>query len=246
MADNISIKDGGGIAVTMATKDIGGVQHGKSIPVDSTGTEIFGSTTDAKSTATNATAASAMSVWKQISASVQLMIFGAGTAAAAQRVTLASDDPAVAVLGAKADAKSTATDTTAISVMSVLKQISASVQAALSGFSVSTYQLLSAAASTNGTSVKASSGSIYALTLFNASASNKYLKLYNKASAPTVGTDTPVLTFLVPPGGTFFLDRPAGIFFSLGIAFAITGAAAVADATALAAGDILCLNVEYA
>ncbi|WP_142249751.1 hypothetical protein [Bradyrhizobium sp. UNPF46] len=35
-------------------------------------------------------------------------------------------------LGAKADAKSTATDTTAISVMSVLKQISASVQAAAS------------------------------------------------------------------------------------------------------------------
>lgn len=38
-------------------------------------------------------------------------------------------DGANVTLGAKADAKSTATDTTAISVMSVLKQISASVQA---------------------------------------------------------------------------------------------------------------------
>lgn len=38
-------------------------------------------------------------------------------------------DGANATLGAKADAKSTATDTTAISAMSVLKQISASVQA---------------------------------------------------------------------------------------------------------------------
>ena len=38
-------------------------------------------------------------------------------------------DGANTTLGAKADAKSTATDTTAVSVMSVLKQISASVQA---------------------------------------------------------------------------------------------------------------------
>ena len=42
-------------------------------------------------------------------------------------VTIA--DGAAATLGAKADAKSTATDTTAVSAMSVLKQISASVQA---------------------------------------------------------------------------------------------------------------------
>jgi hypothetical protein len=55
---------------------------------------------------------------------------GAGAVGATtQRVTLASDDPAVTVLGAKADAKSTATDTTAVSLMSVWKQISASVQA---------------------------------------------------------------------------------------------------------------------
>src|SRR5690242_12130861 len=38
-------------------------------------------------------------------------------------------DGANVTLGSKADAKSTATDTTAVSAMSVLKQISASVQA---------------------------------------------------------------------------------------------------------------------
>jgi hypothetical protein len=65
----------------------------------------FGTTTDAKNTATDTTAVSAMSVWKQISASVQLFVFGAGTAAAAQRVTHASDDPAVATLGATTGAK---------------------------------------------------------------------------------------------------------------------------------------------
>lgn len=44
-------------------------------------------------------------------------------------VQAAESDGANVTLGAKADAKSTATDTTAVSAMSVLKQISASVQA---------------------------------------------------------------------------------------------------------------------
>lgn len=65
----------------------------------------LGAKADAKSTATDTTPITAMSVWKQISASVQLMVFGAGTAAAAQRVTLASDGPGVAALGATTDAK---------------------------------------------------------------------------------------------------------------------------------------------
>lgn len=70
-------------------------------------------------------------------------LMGAGnTGTGSQRVTIASDQAAVAskaaintyvdgslvTLGAKADAKSTATDTTAVTAMSVLKQISASVQ----------------------------------------------------------------------------------------------------------------------
>lgn len=78
----------------------------------------LGAKADAKSTATDTTAVTAMSVWKQISASVQSLVtnlgtvvFGAGTAAAAQRTTLASDDPAVATLGAVADA-AVSTDTT--------------------------------------------------------------------------------------------------------------------------------------
>ena len=71
-------------------------------------------------------------------------LMGAGnTGTGSQRVTIATDQVAVAskaaintyvdgsivTLGAKADAKSTATDTTAITMMQVLKQISASVQA---------------------------------------------------------------------------------------------------------------------
>lgn len=41
MADNISIKDGAGSTVTLATKDVAGIQHNKSIPFKSDGTELF-------------------------------------------------------------------------------------------------------------------------------------------------------------------------------------------------------------
>src|SRR3982751_112449 len=91
----------------------------------------LGAKADAKSTATDTTAVTAMSVLKQISASVQAppsqAVTNAGTFAVQAAATEA--DGANVTLGAKADAKSTATDTTAVTIMSVLKQVSASVQA---------------------------------------------------------------------------------------------------------------------
>ena len=110
---------------------------------------------------------------------------------------------------------------------------------------VSTNVLLSAAATTNATSVKGSAGSIKSVQGYNAKAAGVYLKFYNKATAPTVGTDTPVKTMYVPASSAFVFDFPSGYTFATGIAYALTGAAAVADTTALVAGDILCLNVDY-
>lgn len=89
----------------------------------------LGAKADAKSTATDTTAITAMQVLKQISASVQAPPSQAVTNAGVFVVQAAESDGANVTLGAKADAKSTATDTTAITAMSVLKQISASVQA---------------------------------------------------------------------------------------------------------------------
>jgi len=108
-------------------------------------------------------------------------------------------------------------------------------------------RLLSSAATTNATSVKAAAGDLFKVSGNNTVASKRYLKLYNKASAPTVGTDTPVLTFVLPASAPFAIDLGAsGQYFATGIAFAITGAAADADTTAIAAGDIECLNLTYA
>lgn len=40
---------------------------------------------------------------------------------------------------------------------------------------------------------------MWSVVTSNINAAARYLKLYNKASAPTVGTDTPVLTIPLPP-----------------------------------------------
>jgi len=99
---------------------------------------------------------------------------------------------------------------------------------------------------TNATSVKATAGDLFKVSGNNTVASKRYLKLYNKASAPTVGTDTPVLTFVLPASLAFDISISNGSYFSTGIAYAITGAAADADTTAIGAGDIECLNIGYA
>lgn len=94
-----------------------------------TSTAALGAKTDAKSTATDGTSVSAIGVLKQISASVQAPPSQAVTGTFFQSTQPVSEaDGSNVTLGAKTDAKSTATDGTSTSAISVLKQISASVQ----------------------------------------------------------------------------------------------------------------------
>lgn len=98
---------------------------------------------------------------------------------------------------------------------------------------------INSAASTNATSSKATAGSLFEISATNMTASAKYLKLYNKATAPTVGTDVPVLTITIPANSEKSYEFGAnGKRFTTGIALAITGAQPIADATAVAAGDV--------
>lgn len=104
------------------------------------------------------------------------------------------------------------------------------------------------AASTNATSVKASAGQLYWLHVTNLNAAVRYLKLYNKASAPTVGTDTPVYTFPIPAsttGAGFVLCLPVPITFTTGIALALTTGSANSDTGAVAASELF-VNGGYA
>jgi len=102
----------------------------------------------------------------------------------------------------------------------------------------------SSAATVNATSAKGTAGNLFQVNGYNSSATVTYLKFYNKATAPTVGTDTPVLTLALPPTAAFTYDL-LGFVFATGIAYGLTTDAADAGTTAVAAGAILGLNVVY-
>lgn len=66
----------------------------------------------------------------------------------------------------------------------------------------------------------------------NKNAATLYLKFYNKATAATVGTDTPLMTIGIPPtvtGGLTQITFEEGVYFSLGLSLGGTTAAALAD-----------------
>lgn len=105
---------------------------------------------------------------------------------------------------------------------------------------------LASAATNNATSIKTSAGQIYGLTLSNSNAAARYVKLYNKASAPAPATDTALLkkTILVPPGACIVLNSAVGIVFSTGIAFATTVSLTDNDNTSVGAND-LSIDIDW-
>lgn len=96
---------------------------------------------------------------------------------------------------------------------------------------------LESANTTNATVAKASGGTLYTIWASNPTVTAAYLKLYNKASAPTVGTDTPIRTIPVPAGSDVSVNfGEIGTRFGVGIGYALTGAAIKGDTTAAVAG----------
>lgn len=115
------------------------------------------------------------------------------------------------------------------------------IAAATNGY---TLAKLVGAATTNATSLKASAGTVGLITAANTATTPRYLKLYNKASAPTVGTDVPVAVFIIPGStttgaGTNIPVPPQGLNFSTGIAYAITTGITDADTTAPGANEVV-------
>jgi hypothetical protein len=91
---------------------------------------------------------------------------------------------------------------------------------------------------TNATSVRTSTSNIGLIVVSNINAAARYFKLYNKASAPTVGTDTPILTAMIPAGRTVTIPVPnGGMRMVTGIAYALTTGITVADTGAVAVSE---------
>lgn len=93
------------------------------------------------------------------------------------------------------------------------------------------------AATTNASNQKSTAGNLFEVTASNPTATAAYLKFYNKATAPTVGTDVPVMTIPVPANSfVSYVPGGQGKRFTTGIGIALTGAITAADTTAAVAG----------
>ena len=98
--------------------------------------------------------------------------------------------------------------------------------------------------------IKATAGQIFSISAFNRTAAPLYLKFYNLTAAnTTVGTSTPVLTFVVPAnadsdGAGFIWNNTIGFAFSTAISAAVTTGVADNDTGAPGANDCI-VNVGY-
>lgn len=221
MADNITIKDGGGADRVVRTIDSGANGH---VPI-----VALGDTTGAPVT----TADGAL----EVNASVMV---GAAHVGKLEDTSAASGDVGVGVLAVRQDAPATS-----VSANGDYEMLHTDGRGSLRVAPVATatggatpWKLISAAG-TNATSVKSSAGAIYGLVISNTVVASRWLKLYDKSTAPTVGTDAPVQTIEVKGGSQIVIQHPVGAGFATGIGLAITGAAADNDATAVGAGDVV-------
>jgi hypothetical protein len=100
------------------------------------------------------------------------------------------------------------------------------------------YSQVTSAASTNAGYITTTPSKFYGITAQNTSGSDAYVKIYDKNAVPTVGTDIPILTYLVPAGGNANFYMPNGIALANGLSFAITANAIYTDTTPIGSGDI--------
>jgi hypothetical protein len=91
----------------------------------------------------------------------------------------------------------------------------------------------------SGQNIKNAAGQVFGWYLFNAAAAVRFVKFYDKAAAPTVGTDTPLFTLGLPAGAAANVELANGIAFANGIGIGATTGAADADTGAPAANDLV-------
>lgn len=92
------------------------------------------------------------------------------------------------------------------------------------------------AASTNLLNVKNTAGNIYEIDIFNTATYTIELQLFDKATAPIIGTDTPIWTIPLQTLTGFAREFAFGEYFATGISMAITKGDGT---TAVAAGDMV-------
>lgn len=96
------------------------------------------------------------------------------------------------------------------------------------------------AVGTNARSIVTSGRWLQEVTITNPTTTAAYLKVYDKATAPTVGTDVPRFVISVPALSTVVTDWGAnGKVTSNGIAVALTGGMPLMDVASAVAGIVV-------
>ncbi len=127
---------------------------------------------------------------------------------------------------------------------SATQAVSGTVAATVTPPAPATPYFLNSAATTNGALILTGTSSVHSLWATNEGASVAYLKLYNKATAPTVGTDIPEMIIPIPAavsGVPGVVNPNMGFIpfrFALGLGIAITRNAIHTDTTAIGAGEV--------
>jgi hypothetical protein len=129
-------------------------------------------------------------------------------------------------------------------ISTVSTPITGTVTASVTPPAPVTPYFLNSAATTNGALIITGTSGLTSLYATNIGAAAAFVKLYNKATAPVVGTDIPEMVIPIPAADAGFPGVASpnlgfiALRFPLGLGIAITGGAADADTTAVAAGQV--------
>lgn len=132
-------------------------------------------------------------------------------------------------------------------VAAILWPVASQAQSRVGG--ASSFHLV-AAASNNSTSIATGNHVVYSVELGGIGAAPAYLKFYDKASAPTCGTDTPIKTLIIPAAATAAngaasnTAMPLGLQVKLGLGICVTAGIADSDNTSVAATTFI-VNIDY-
>lgn len=95
---------------------------------------------------------------------------------------------------------------------------------------------------TNDALIRGYQTALVSLTACNNGAANAFIKIFDKATAPISGTDTPIMVFTVGPSQ--FISFTGSLPIKLGLGIAITNLVADLDNTAVAAGQVK-ISLQY-
>ena len=166
-----------------------------------------------------------------------------GQAVSIKEIDLVNSRQALPVVLNNSSNIGTVTTVSTVSAVTTVSTVSAVTTAGTPAVPATQYSVNSAA-STNGALIVSGTSGLQAFYASNIGAAVAYVKLYNKATAPTVGTDVPLMVIPVPAAvGTVagFVELTPGFNgyrFPLGLGIAITGLMADSDTTAVAAGQV--------